>query len=381
MTLTGNTTDGQTLVTNITTSSLATGMLVTGTGIQSGSTVQYIVNSSSFILSQAALLTQTGVNLTFTTLVDQPVTATVVFNGSNSNLTQASSSGANSTRLQSFGTIVWNIVNSNLSGKYNLTSSYPQVSTVQFNVSSSLTQVASGLSFTDVVDEILLLWGMLAPGAAPVSLLKDTVHIVNGALQDIWSVSKETPYFARSTLPITFNSGISTSTLPINVLAVVGPIRLNNGQVLRMFDARDQFDNFGPIYLGQTSFIVAGGNPIAAFVEQLNIAASDNVTNIIHIVPTPTGTTTVNVDVTLQPPRFQFSDYLNHTQIQMPNLYADAILIPFVRYKAMNSIYFTKSERAAIIVAEYQGALKLLGAVDPQAKEVEFTSRSSGRGN
>lgn len=66
ITITGNTTNGSTSVTNVnSTSGLTVGMAVSGTGIAGGTTIAAIVSETAITLSANATATGTGVSLTF----------------------------------------------------------------------------------------------------------------------------------------------------------------------------------------------------------------------------------------------------------------------------------------------------------------------------
>jgi hypothetical protein len=243
-----------------------------------------------------------------------------------------------------------------------------------------LTQVGQGLTVKDALDDIVLLWGIQRAALAPPYLQKRAVHDLNAALQMIWALAKNSDYFNRETITLTFATNVSQAVLPGNVLTVLGPARLAIGSVpIRPVSSRAQFDAFGPVYLGQLSYAVSNGPPVAFFIEKLNIALPDDVQNIMHVVPTPSSSTDILLDVSVQSPRYKWSDYVLATPVQMPQLYADSVLLPFCRYKAMTSHFLANPDDRPSLVADYQTALKLIGAIDPSMKEVQFAERASDR--
>ena len=244
-----------------------------------------------------------------------------------------------------------------------------------------LTQPDQGLTVTDVINDILLLWGMTVPSSAPSYWFTRAIHDMNAALQMVWALSKDADYFSRQTLTLTFGSGISEMTLPENVLTVLGPARFqNNGQPLRPLTNRSQYDSYGPLFLGQLAFGIPNGPPQAFFIEKLNIPEPDDVTNILHVVPAPTLSTSILLDVSLQAPRYVFNDYVTGTPVQFPHKYADSVLLPFCRYKAMTSFLLPNPDLRPSLVSDYQSALRIIGAVDPSMKQVEFAERATDRG-
>jgi hypothetical protein len=243
-----------------------------------------------------------------------------------------------------------------------------------------LTQLGQGLTVKDVVDDILLLWGISPPSFPPATFLKRAIHDMNGALQMVWALAKDSNYFSRQTLTVSFGAGISQQTLPENVLTILGPARFtSNGQPLNPISSRSQFNSYGPIFVGTLTFAVPNGTPTAFWVEKLNIGAPDNVTNILHIVPPPVATTGIQIDVSMDAPRYEWNDYVLATPVQFPHLYVDSVLLPFCRYRAMTSFLLTNPDLRPSLVADYQTAMRLIGAVDPSMKEVEFAERATDR--
>lgn len=243
-----------------------------------------------------------------------------------------------------------------------------------------LTEADQGLTVKDIIDDILLLWGIQSGAIAPAFQLKRAIHDMNGALQMIWSMAKDADYFSRVTLTIPIAGGVSSYVLPTSVLHELGPCRFyGTGIPLRPISSRSQFDSFAPIFLGVPTFQLPQSNPIAYWIENLNIELPNNVQRILHVVPTPVAAITLLLDVSTQAPRYEWSDYLAATPLQFPQLYADSVLIPFCRYRAMTSFRVIRPDITPSLVADYQNALKLIGAIDPTEKEVQFSERASDR--
>lgn len=243
-----------------------------------------------------------------------------------------------------------------------------------------LTQPTQGLTVRDVINDILLLWGIAIPFTAPAYMLTRAIHDMNAALQMVWSLAKDADYFSRQTLTLTFGTGVSQMTLPVNVLTVLGPARYNNnGQPLQPIGNRSQYDSYGPIFRGQIGFAISNGPPEAFFIEKLNTAAPDNVSTIMHIVPAPATSTELLLDVSVEAPRYVYNDYETATPVEFPHNYVDSVLLPFCRYKAMTSYFIPDTAVRPSLVADYQAALRIIGAVDPSMKEVEFAERATDR--
>jgi hypothetical protein len=243
-----------------------------------------------------------------------------------------------------------------------------------------LTQPSQGLTVRDVINDILLLWGVSIPFTADKSMLRRAIHDMNAGLQIVWALAKDDDYFSRITLTLTFAASQSQQTLPENVLTILGPARFaTSGQPLRPITNRSQFDSYGPIFLGQLGFAVPNAMPQAFFIEKLNSPTPDDVISIFHIVPAPTASTSFLLDVSTEAPRYVWNDYETATPVQFPHKYVDSVLLPICRYKAMTSYLLPNPDVKPSLVADYQSALRLIGAVDPSMKEVEFADRSTDK--
>lgn len=242
-----------------------------------------------------------------------------------------------------------------------------------------LVDSGQGLTVHDILDEICLLWGYQSAYLAPTYMQKRAIHDMNGAFQMIWSLAKDVDYFSRQTLTLTFGSNVNQQTLPGEVLTILGPCRLMTGQPLRPISSRSQYDSYGELFLGQYTEAVASGTPQAFWVERLFQPEPDNVENILHIVPAPITSTNILLDISLQPPRYEWSDFVLSTPVQFPQRYADSVLVPFCRYRAMSSFVLADPDTRPTLVADYQNALRLIGAVDPEMKSVEFAERATDK--
>ena len=241
-----------------------------------------------------------------------------------------------------------------------------------------MTQPSQGLTVRDVINDLLLLWGIAIPSTAPDYMLTRAIHDMNAAFQMIWAMAKDSDYFTRQTLTLSFLAGVATSTLPSNVLALLGPLRFaSNGQPLRPVSTRAQFDAYGPLFLNSLSYVVPDGVPQAFFLEKLNVPEPDNVENIIHIVPAPLALTTLLLGVSVGPPRYVWNDYMLSTPVEFPQKYADSVLLPFCRYKAMTSYLVPNPDIRPQLQSDYQSALQIIGAIDSDMKEVEMAEGGS----
>ncbi|MDR1191263.1 MAG: hypothetical protein LBK60_06320 [Verrucomicrobiales bacterium] len=228
------------------------------------------------------------------------------------------------------------------------------------------------LTVSEVVNEILLLWGVEDPGMSVEVLRTRAVRDLNAATQLLWSRAERLDYFNRVTLTVSFPAGVNAVTLPQNIQQVLGPARLaDNAQPLTLLSRRADYDGYGVLYLGLTDNGVPDGVPAAWFVERHNQPEPDNAKVTLLVTPAPLTVTAVLLDVADECPRYRWADYCAGTAVQIPHQYVESILLPVCRHSAMTCQYFTQLDRKDAIEADYQSALTVLGLVDTQPRETK----------
>jgi hypothetical protein len=243
---------------------------------------------------------------------------------------------------------------------------------VSATTSVYLSFVGQGLGVCNAINDILLLWGIEDARMSVEYLRERALTDLNAAMQLIWAQAKDRDYFSRQTLTVNVPSGQKSVELEQDVQQVLGPVRRASDKGnLRPLASRSQLDLFGHLFLGQTNSAVADGVPQAFFAERLNQNRPDNTRVILHVVPAPDENTNLLVDVAMECPRYEWRDYCQCTPLHIPHRYAESILLPICRHRAMSSHYFIKEERRELIENEYSTAMQVLGLVDPQLKEAE----------
>ncbi len=250
---------------------------------------------------------------------------------------------------------------------------------VNATASATVSLVGEGLGVCSVINDILLLWG-IEDARMSVQYLRDrALHDLNAAMQLIWARAKDRDYFSRRTLTVILNSGTSSAVLEQDVQNVLGPVRRDSDKGnLRPLASRSQLDLFGHLFLGQTNnAAVVNGVPQAFFAERLNQSRPDNTKIVLHVVPAPDADTNLLVDVAMECPRYEWRDYCQCTPLHIPHRYAESVLLPVCRHRAMSSHYFIKEDRRELIENEYAVAMQVLGLVDPQLKEADASKGAS----
>lgn len=219
-----------------------------------------------------------------------------------------------------------------------------------------------GLGVCDLIREILLAWGIENPERAPGWARRRALHDLNAAMQIVWNQAKDRTYWTRSTLSLTLASGISSQPLGDTIQNVVGPARINGTrQPLVLLGTLGEVDQFEDLYLdGDTP-----ASPVAYHVQRENQAGKEPCKCTLHVRPAPTESTDILLDVVLESPRFSWNDMDRCPRVPLPHRYIESLLLPILRYHAMNCHLFVDRARAPQIESEYMLARQGLELADP----------------
>lgn len=235
-----------------------------------------------------------------------------------------------------------------------------------FGVNASMTLTGAsdkhGMSICDVRDDILSMWGILTPCAAPDFAKEAAINIINSSLQLVWNNARDRSYWSSSTLTLTFAADAASQDLPDDIQNVVGPCRRSdNRRPLAPIGTIGELETFSDIYLdGETA-----DEPLAYHVERLNQAGNDPAKTVLHVTPTPAEETAFLLEVVLEAPRFNLGDFTSCPIIPIPHSYVESLLLPVVRYQATAFYLFRKADQKETIDREYQQARISLGLADP----------------
>lgn len=229
-----------------------------------------------------------------------------------------------------------------------------------------------GLSFCNLVDEVMWLWGISSPCHADDHIKQKAVNEINKALQFMWSQADQVDYWSRSTITVSLGTGVSNVTLPDNVQNIVGHARIaSSKKPLPPLQTRGELDNYAMYYLGNTTNNLENGVPEAYYAERLNQSGLDAVKINFHVVPAPIVSTDILLDVVMEAPRYAWRDYGKCSKVPVPHRYIESLLLPIVLYQAKSFYLFHRTERADAIDQGYVTALMQLGVNDPLAAREE----------
>lgn len=225
------------------------------------------------------------------------------------------------------------------------------------------------LTVRNLFNEMMLLLGVDNPDYSSESLRAQVLSGIQAELQVMQACGED--FYCREQSTLSISAGTSAYTMGKNIQRVLEPVRFSATRPLTRLESREQFDDFGPFFLGQTSRTVASGTPLAFLVESLAETDSgslpDSVRIVLRLAPTPDSGGTLSFDCIREPPLYDAEDLCEDIYPPVPHAYHESILLPLCRKNAASSPYF-KRHVALLpqIEADYARALAILGLADPR---------------
>ena len=172
-------------------------------------------------------------------------------------------------------------------------------------------------------------------------------------------------FYTRRNQTVTIQANAASVELSDDVQSVLGSVATGSPRVLlRPIRSRGEYDAFYSIYANSLTTL-ANATPQAYYVEATRSASGPDATTItLFVVPRPSVTTNLEMEVTLKAPSFTEADYnaSPSTSIPIPHNYAETLLLPIARYVACSSLFFAdkSKQREPQLKAEYDRALQSL---------------------
>jgi hypothetical protein len=238
------------------------------------------------------------------------------------------------------------------------------------------------LGVCDLVSEILVLWGIECINLAPSHAKRRALHDLNASLQEVWNQAKDRNYWTRQTISVVVAEGEFSAALDDSIQNVIGPARLaSNNQPLVPIGTRGELDQSDDLYFDESDaeeYPVT--DPAIYFVERTFQAGNEPCECTLHIRPAaPEGGTTVKLDVVKEAPRITWNDVDVCQPIAIPHKYVETLLLPILRFRAMDYYLFIATDRAEAIAGAYASAKALLENADPlPGKTGEDSARKEG---
>lgn len=130
--------------------------------------------------------------------------------------------------------------------------------------------------------------------------------------------------------------------------------------------SRALFDNHVALY----STTGASTAPLVYYVEREFSANADSSRARLLLGPAKQEPRIFSVDVSLEPARVTWADFVATKPIPIPHRYVESLLLPIARWRATSSNRYRQRERHQALLDQYQEALEMLGVIDPQVTAV-----------
>lgn len=243
--------------------------------------------------------------------------------------------------------------------------------TVVGSIDITPTVPGAAITFAEVVDEILTIWGQRCGCCTDDEMLQQAVSIVNSSLQQMWSRARDREYFARTitevsasaagiiTIEQDYNDG--TTEVPFQNLSSEGfSISSSTGVRLRKLASKAEWAFFTQMY--ESSDTV----PKAYFLDVTRSETDQGLSSVsVYIVPNPGDSPEFQITYLCQAPRFTVNDYTNGRRVALPHTYIESLLLPLVKYEALASFWAVKMEGKDSIQERYAFAQSMLDKFDP----------------
>lgn len=238
----------------------------------------------------------------------------------------------------------------------------------------------AGLRKVDVRDSLLRTLGIQSTDTPSADMLADVLAAMNFAQQTLWTAGPD--YFTRAQIAVTLVAGTAAYDLADTVQAVLGPFRItDSGRTLRALTSRGELDNFGFLYLGQTTAVIAAGEPLAYWIEGLAQVSGDAGKLKLHVVPAPNAANAgaAVLEGVSECTTYVTADLSATSVLSVAQQYVETLFLPLARKAITRSAYFSAKQLQEGIDADYDQALAMLlraGGFPPaegrkEAREVE----------
>ena len=229
------------------------------------------------------------------------------------------------------------------------------------------------LTVQQVIKQILTMFGWVCGQPVEQCLLDNAIHYLNQSLQYIWSqsaVGKD--FFSKQRITATVLSGQDSVKLEEAVQTIVGGIYIKN-----TLKALDKARTRGEI-LNMSAFLGSDAPtiPYAVFIDAIESSVTDIKGITLQVYPAPLVDTDLEVEVAVQAPRYDNYSYNRNDRIRIPDGYIESVLLPICRFSATSSEYYQENNRLQSLEQDYQKALMMIGAIDPNYKDKTAFSES-----
>ena len=241
------------------------------------------------------------------------------------------------------------------------------------SITLDVTVPGSAITFAEVIDEILTIWGQRCGCCTDDEMLQQAVSIVNSSLQQMWSRARDREYFSRKQADVfTDVAGIieikqdyvdGAEEIPFQNLSSEGftLVPSNGANVrLRRLTSRAEWEFFTQMYES------ADTTPKAYYIDIVQSNTDQGLGVVqIRVAPNPAAIQEFTMTYFCQAPRFTVNDYTNGRRVALPHSYVESLLLPLVKYEALASFWAVKMEGKDSIQERYAFAQSMMDKIDP----------------
>jgi hypothetical protein len=228
------------------------------------------------------------------------------------------------------------------------------------------------MTVPDIYKDLLQVFGVSAVSDATPAQQDRIVNDLNATIQQMAAAGSD--FYGREEITVPLTGGEGFYDLDADIQSVLEPATLEDGTPLTRLTSRGQVVKFGPVFLGQASFPVTDGRPIAYYVFPLraDADAEDSVAIKVQLLPAPSVSEAGNslkLDVIRESAPVSVADLTDDSsKLPVPHKYVESILLPIARWNLTSSYLFFDKEKQPRFDEDYGRALKLLGVSDPRTK-------------
>lgn len=278
------------------------------------------------------------------------------------------SNGEDLTRIRP-GQLTCRTVQAGLTGHEQLR----RVSPVRLLVRGRATFVISGrgISVRDIATDALSLWNIRC--TCKQSDVRDRVIAdINAAMQIIFSRARRLEYLSNTNLTLQVGTD-GAAPIPNTVQQIHGTARLRTSDApgtpsvpLSALSNAAEVEQFVTLYGPQS-------RPVAYFIDRTLQAEANSTLSTLRLAPKPAATVYVDLEVAMAAPRYTWNDYELSTPVHIPVAYAESLLMPIVRHRAMTFRLFTNQSAKPQIEQHYRKAMEQLGLNDSAPESAAAT--------
>jgi hypothetical protein len=235
-----------------------------------------------------------------------------------------------------------------------------------------------GISVRDIVSDILSLWNIRCACPKQSDIRDRVIADINAAMQVIFSRARRLEYLSNTNLTLQVGTD-GQAAIPNTVQQVHGTARLRTSDApgtpsvpLSSLNSSAEVDQFTTLYGGQS-------RPVAYYIDRTLQAEANSTASVLRLAPKPTGTVYIDLEVAMAAPRYTWQDYELSTPVHMPVAYAESLLMPIARHRAMTFRLFSNQAAKPQIEQHYRKAMEQLGLNDsaPESAAAPETNAST----